>query len=206
MTACDRRECQTTAGCAHRGPHGEFCWIAGELKKDVSDAMRAFAPDATIHTMFQGQSEWFGVIRLESWPEGLVLWVGGEIVWRSWQGTERKRDLEVENRRLQERVDAAEASAKSLLDINARVRREIVQVVNASNCGYTTRDGRLAGAIRGPDGFLYGWKENLPWETPRISPCWWDKEGRYFRPHQDFARPDGHMGSDLALQEKSTDA
>jgi len=23
-------------------------------------------------------------VRLELWPEGLVLWVGGEIVWRSW--------------------------------------------------------------------------------------------------------------------------
>lgn len=25
-----------------------------------------------------------GTIRLEMWPEGLVLWVGGEIRWRSW--------------------------------------------------------------------------------------------------------------------------
>jgi hypothetical protein len=26
-----------------------------------------------------------GVIRLAQWPEGIVLWVGGEIVWRSWR-------------------------------------------------------------------------------------------------------------------------
>lgn len=26
-----------------------------------------------------------GTIRLEHWPEGLVLWVGGEIVYRSWK-------------------------------------------------------------------------------------------------------------------------
>lgn len=26
----------------------------------------------------------YGTIRLEEWPEGLVLWVGGEIRWRSW--------------------------------------------------------------------------------------------------------------------------
>ncbi len=27
----------------------------------------------------------FGTVRLEEWPEGLVLWVGGEIRWRSWR-------------------------------------------------------------------------------------------------------------------------
>jgi hypothetical protein len=27
----------------------------------------------------------YGTIRLEAWPEGLVLWVGGEIRWRSWK-------------------------------------------------------------------------------------------------------------------------
>lgn len=25
-----------------------------------------------------------GVIRLEEWPEGIVLWVGGEIRYKSW--------------------------------------------------------------------------------------------------------------------------
>jgi hypothetical protein len=24
---CHRIECQTSAGCAHRGPRGEFCWF-----------------------------------------------------------------------------------------------------------------------------------------------------------------------------------
>ena len=24
---CTRPECQTTAGCAHRSPHGAFCWF-----------------------------------------------------------------------------------------------------------------------------------------------------------------------------------
>lgn len=27
----------------------------------------------------------FGIIRLEEWPEGLILWVGGEVRWRSWR-------------------------------------------------------------------------------------------------------------------------
>lgn len=26
----------------------------------------------------------YGTVKLEVWPEGLVLWVGGEIKWRSW--------------------------------------------------------------------------------------------------------------------------
>jgi hypothetical protein len=26
----------------------------------------------------------FGTIRLEMWPEGLVLWVGGGVKWKSW--------------------------------------------------------------------------------------------------------------------------
>lgn len=31
-------------------------------------------------------------VRLELWPEGLVLWVGGKIVWKSWEKTYRKGD------------------------------------------------------------------------------------------------------------------
>jgi hypothetical protein len=27
MQTCQRSECQTTAGCAHRGPLGEYCWF-----------------------------------------------------------------------------------------------------------------------------------------------------------------------------------
>lgn len=26
-----------------------------------------------------------GVVRIEEWPEGLVLWVGGEIAWKQWE-------------------------------------------------------------------------------------------------------------------------
>lgn len=34
--------------------------------------------------LYEQRSDEFGVIRLELWPEGLVLWVGGEIRWKSW--------------------------------------------------------------------------------------------------------------------------
>lgn len=33
-------------------------------------------------TMFQNE---YGTIRVAEWPEGIVLWVGGEIRWKSWQ-------------------------------------------------------------------------------------------------------------------------
>src|SRR5882762_1285305 len=33
-----------------------------------------------------------GVISVEEWPEGLVLWVGGEIKWKSWIQYWRKGD------------------------------------------------------------------------------------------------------------------
>lgn len=26
---CQRMECQTTAGCGHRGPQGQMCWFGG---------------------------------------------------------------------------------------------------------------------------------------------------------------------------------
>lgn len=27
----------------------------------------------------------FGTIKLEKWPEGLVLWISGIAVWKSWE-------------------------------------------------------------------------------------------------------------------------
>lgn len=34
----------------------------------------------------------YGVVRLEEWKEGLVLWVGGQIVWKSWDKNIKKGD------------------------------------------------------------------------------------------------------------------
>lgn len=33
-----------------------------------------------------------GIVKLEMWPEGLVLWVGGEIKWKSWVDYYKKGD------------------------------------------------------------------------------------------------------------------
>jgi hypothetical protein len=44
--------------------------------------------DDVITVLFEERTDAEGTIRLERWPEGLVLWVGGEIRWRSfdWPG------------------------------------------------------------------------------------------------------------------------
>jgi hypothetical protein len=36
-----------------------------------------------ITALFRLQTETYGVIKIEEWPEGLVIWVGGEIRWSS---------------------------------------------------------------------------------------------------------------------------
>lgn len=37
-----------------------------------------------VQPLFKCTHEIFGVVRVEEWPEGLVVWVGGEIRWKSW--------------------------------------------------------------------------------------------------------------------------
>lgn len=34
--------------------------------------------------IFQVDHSKHGTIRIEEWPDGLVLWIGGQIRWRSW--------------------------------------------------------------------------------------------------------------------------
>jgi len=36
-------------------------------------------------TLSQYRDDKHGTVRVEEWPEGLVLWVGGEIAWRQWR-------------------------------------------------------------------------------------------------------------------------
>jgi hypothetical protein len=38
-------------------------------------------------TLFETRTDADGVIRVECWPEGLVLWVGGVIRWKQWKPT-----------------------------------------------------------------------------------------------------------------------
>jgi hypothetical protein len=37
-----------------------------------------------VRVLFEYKHILFGVIRVEQWYEGLILWVGGEIRWKSW--------------------------------------------------------------------------------------------------------------------------
>lgn len=39
----------------------------------------------------------YGTVKIELWPEGLVVWVGGEIRWKSWEEREDKVEPEVKN-------------------------------------------------------------------------------------------------------------
>jgi hypothetical protein len=39
----------------------------------------------TVKKIFEKYSDEFGLIRLEEWKEGLVLWVCGQIKWKSWE-------------------------------------------------------------------------------------------------------------------------
>lgn len=41
--------------------------------------------NAGFQTYFSMNIPKYGVIRIEEWPEGLVLWVGGVIVWKSFK-------------------------------------------------------------------------------------------------------------------------
>ena len=37
-----------------------------------------------VEKLYEERTEALGVVRLERWPEGLVLWVGSTILWKSW--------------------------------------------------------------------------------------------------------------------------
>lgn len=42
-------------------------------------------PEGLLAKLYEERDERLGVVRLERWPEGIVLWCGGEIAWRSWK-------------------------------------------------------------------------------------------------------------------------
>lgn len=44
-------------------------------------------------TLCSYESDDLGVIRVEKWPEGLVLWVGGKVKWKSWENEEIKMPM-----------------------------------------------------------------------------------------------------------------
>jgi len=44
MNVCGRSECQSTAGCAHRGPNMELCWFSFE-KTPIKPPLSVFTDD-----------------------------------------------------------------------------------------------------------------------------------------------------------------
>jgi hypothetical protein len=41
MASCNRSECLTTAGCGHRGPRGEMCWLRDDEVAELRAALAA---------------------------------------------------------------------------------------------------------------------------------------------------------------------
>lgn len=58
-----------------------------EIKSAQAQMYKQFKQEANagIITYFKMNIHKYGVVRIEEWPEGLVLWVGGVIVWRSFK-------------------------------------------------------------------------------------------------------------------------
>jgi hypothetical protein len=55
------------------------------LDKIIKEKIIVF-PDIEIKTIYKTEQfeKQHGTVKLELWPEGLVLWVGGVIVWKQW--------------------------------------------------------------------------------------------------------------------------
>lgn len=66
----------------------EFFEVLGLLKfdeeKKISSLFEFKDRNCKWTENYDKVDEKYGTIRLEEWPEGLVLWVGGEIRWKSW--------------------------------------------------------------------------------------------------------------------------
>lgn len=43
--------------------------------------------------IFQVDHSKHGTIRIEEWPQGLVLWIGGQIRWRSWDKVPSSQEI-----------------------------------------------------------------------------------------------------------------
>lgn len=41
MNVCSRLECQTSAGCAHRGPHAQMCYFPADLSSYTDEQIAA---------------------------------------------------------------------------------------------------------------------------------------------------------------------
>lgn len=71
-------------------PHGigasvcRHCTPDSPSQEGRAGELRA-CPEIDFPTVCLRQTDAWGMIRVSQWPEGLVLWVGGKIKWKSWQ-------------------------------------------------------------------------------------------------------------------------
>jgi len=70
----------------------------------------------SVVTLFRERHDDYGVIKIELWPEGLVIWVGGEIRWRSFDwpraDLDDAREVLVEMDKIVATKEAALAAAR----------------------------------------------------------------------------------------------
>jgi hypothetical protein len=43
-------------------------------------------------TLFEARYDDYGTVRLEVWQDGLVVWIAGQIVWKTWESQQRATD------------------------------------------------------------------------------------------------------------------
>jgi hypothetical protein len=61
-----------------------FCSIFGVPVHEVLDILQRNKSEFT--TLFhKRQYKSYGDVRITEWPEGLTLWIGGKLVWKSWE-------------------------------------------------------------------------------------------------------------------------
>lgn len=60
--------------------------LGDEMAKVLDDTIPMVPPkDDSELTLFRERTPQDGVIRLQHWPEGYVLWYHGKAVWKSWE-------------------------------------------------------------------------------------------------------------------------
>jgi hypothetical protein len=73
-------------------PHPKHPWWCADCGYPANEKLKHKQPGeadeefkSEVEKLFEYRDEELGVVRLERWPEGYVLWVGGMIRWKSWE-------------------------------------------------------------------------------------------------------------------------
>lgn len=87
-----------------------------------------FKPKQEIKMMLHKQTVEYGTIRVEEWPEGLVVWVGGSIVYKSWEGNKSRYKLA----EFEEVREAIKYMGISVTGLDVELGRHNLKIVKAT--------------------------------------------------------------------------